>query len=477
MDSVRAKHLEKELLGKCLNGWTVGIFISNGKSAAVFHASNEAGDVGAIKVFDRELVEKQGKECQLERIKREKSLVGQHHPNLIKILDGGYSEDNDYCFVVMEYLPGNTLSDIIPTFPRDKITSVIYQIASAAKYLEELGLAHRDIKPENIRILDDMTAVLLDLGVLRPYKASAITDGDEGNKAFIGTLQYSSPEFLLGEEEDSLEGWRSLSFYQLGAVLHDLIMRRPLFNNLHPYAKIVNAVQRTTPNITASDVAIDVVFLSRKCLIKNWKKRLECVAWSDFQEKPPSIDLDRLRDKISRNKVAAQALAVDQQMECEDSDADLKVRIDQLSESLLKVARKIRSTYKDIFPAVETEITKSCKASCKHVVLCFSPSASFGLNTNLSIFLHLKLIDTREKAVEIRVCGRVSAIKDTAPPCSECEKMERAYIGIYDSNHIEVILTPILLSLFGTAQEAALAKALNGNMAQNPSEYIHFAAR
>jgi serine/threonine protein kinase len=67
--------------------------------------------------------------------------------------------------------------------------------------------------------------VLLDLGVLRPIAGSTLTDAN-GIQAFVGTLQYSSPEFLLRQEEESLDGWRSLTFYQIGGVLHDLIMRR-----------------------------------------------------------------------------------------------------------------------------------------------------------------------------------------------------------------------------------------------------------
>jgi len=70
--------------------------------------------------------------------------------------------------------------------------------------------------------------VLLDFGVLRPIGKPGLTDGT-GHRSFIGTLQYSSPEFLLRKEEDSLLGWRAVTIYQIGGVLHDLVIRRPLF--------------------------------------------------------------------------------------------------------------------------------------------------------------------------------------------------------------------------------------------------------
>lgn len=413
MDSVRAKNLAKEVIGKKLGHWKVGDLIDNGKSAAVFHAYNTSGEHAAIKIFDRELVEKQGKEGQLERINREKRLVGKDNRNLIKILDGGYSKRYDFCYVVMEFLPGKTLSDVVPNFPPDQISSVINQIASAAHFLENLGLAHRDIKPENIRILDDMTPVLLDLGVLRPFKDSALTDGEDDNRLFIGTLQYSSPEFLLREEEDSVEGWRAITFYQIGAVLHDLIMLRPLFHNMHPYAKMVNAVQQTTPMISATNVSKELILLAKKCLLKDWRKRLECVDWSDFTEKSDTIDVDTIRDKILKNKVAAKAIQKDEAISSQDMQTAINLRLEELTESLLRVARKIRNQNKDVLPPLQVEVTKSCIPDGKHVVITFEPSLTFGLGSNLTIFLHIKLIEAKDKAVDIRACGKVSAVKQT----------------------------------------------------------------
>jgi hypothetical protein len=56
---------------------------------------------------------------------------------------------------------------------------------------------------------------LLDLGVIRPVGIAEITD--ERQRHFIGTLRYSPPELLIREEQDTPEGWRAITFYQLGA--------------------------------------------------------------------------------------------------------------------------------------------------------------------------------------------------------------------------------------------------------------------
>jgi serine/threonine protein kinase len=114
----------------------------------------------------------------------------------------------------MNEIPGRPLSQILSELPRNQIWPLIEQIASAAQFLENLGFAHRDIKPDNIVVTEDFAdAVLLDLGVLKPFAGNQVTDLEK--TPFIGTLQYSSPEFLKRVEEPTMDGWRALTFYQL----------------------------------------------------------------------------------------------------------------------------------------------------------------------------------------------------------------------------------------------------------------------
>ncbi|HKO50385.1 MAG TPA: protein kinase, partial [Polyangiaceae bacterium] len=188
MDTVIAARMEKELSGKVVGGWTLAECIGYGKSALVFRASREA-TLGAIKIFDRELVERFGKPAQRERVLREKLLVGKQHPNLIQILDAGEDEALELFYVVMSLFPGKNLAEALASVPHEKVHPLIAQVAAAARFLEGLDLAHRDIKPENIGVTDDFsTAVLFDLGVMRPVGFSTITD-QNGQKIFVSTLQ------------------------------------------------------------------------------------------------------------------------------------------------------------------------------------------------------------------------------------------------------------------------------------------------
>ena len=265
----RALDLLHQLRGRSVGGWRIQELIRHGKSAAVFRA-NKSQHIAALKIFDPELVARYGELTQLTRILTELTLRGLRHRHLVQIYDGGQCPATNHLFLVMQHVTGQPLSTLLTTFPRARIPALLQQIASATRFLEDNGLAHRDIKPDNI-VVDATTdhATLLDLGVLRAISSqSNATDGDDVPH-FVGTLQYSPPEFLLREEEDTLEGWRAVTFYQLGAVLHDLVERRPIFTEFtDPYARLVNAVQHTQPTFQATDVP-DLVHLAQNCLVKS----------------------------------------------------------------------------------------------------------------------------------------------------------------------------------------------------------------
>ena|ERR1700733_3310814 len=216
MDKAIATAMAATLSGKCVGGWLICKYLNHGKSAVVFLAEKD-GRSGALKIFDPEIAQRYSRDAQLKRIERERSLMGKTHPNLIRVLDGG--EDGQYLFVAMEYFDGRNLADALQDIPTSEVRSLISQIALGAKFLEDSSFAHRDIKPENIGLDPSMrSAKLLDLGVVRPFDLSKITD--EGDQHyFVGTLQYSPPELLFREEKHSIEGWRAITFYQLGGVL------------------------------------------------------------------------------------------------------------------------------------------------------------------------------------------------------------------------------------------------------------------
>jgi serine/threonine protein kinase len=407
MDKTRAKRIFSELKGKTCSGWTIYEYINCGKSAIVLKAK-KGNQVGAIKIFDQELIERYGAEIQKERIKREKSLIGKSHPNLVQILDGGFCNDNELLFIVMEYLPWKNLAEVLTDVPKGRERSIISQITSAAQFLEGLKICHRDIKPENIGISNDFqNAKLLDLGVIRQHDTKPITDGTSG-KVFIGTLKYSPPEFLLRTEADSLEGWRALTFYQLGGVLHDLIMRRSLFSEYeNPFAALVNAVQHTKPEIDSNSVSPSLVELAGHCLLKKPQLRLQLVSWEDFAKEPDTQDaVAAYKSRISRRMLAKR----------DNSDThtappkEAAGRLTEYTENLTSICRLECIENRDYWPPIEIQTSPHGDAR-RMIIAQFDPSATHGLQHHLRIQISLKWIDQEQDVIEVHM----SAFFSSAP--------------------------------------------------------------
>ena len=391
MDSGQAKLFRESLQGQTVGGWSIDGFYGNGKSAVVLPAAR-GSEIGAIKVFHPELIERYGKDTQLQRIQREASLVGAAHPHLVRILDGGECVSTGQLYVVMERLPQRNLHAALAEVPPEAVPRLIAQVASAARFLEDRGLAHRDIKPENIAVSDDFSkATLLDLGVLRPIGLGGLTDVSQ--RSFIGTLRYSSPEFLLRVEQDTVEGWRAVTYYQLGAVLHDLLMKRPLFHEYsEPFAGLVEAVKSVNPIIHAIDARC--VNLARRCLLKNPETRLQLVSWSDFTALEASEDIDaaamreriRQRQKLYRAGASPGASAV--------TENERSVR-QTLQDVCNRLESRIATLMNDLacFPVRHVRSEKDVAARRCVTRVSFERDVDIGLSNRLFVLLEIVLVD------------------------------------------------------------------------------------
>jgi serine/threonine protein kinase len=430
MDKTRAKYFAKELEGKTCSGWEILDYINCGKSAIVLKAKK--GDLaGAIKIFDPELIEKHGAEIQAQRIDREKLLIGQTHPNLVQILDGGLWKERDLHFVVMEYLPWKNLSDVLLDVPKGAERSLISQVASAAQFLEGLKICHRDIKPENIAVSNDFQkAKLLDLGVIRPHGTKPITDGT-GGKIFVGTLKYSPPEFLLRTEKDSPEGWRALTFYQLGGVLHDLIMRRSLFSEYeNPFAALVNAVQGAKPELDSGSVSPALVDLAGHCLLKKPELRIKLVSWADFEKEPDKTDaVADIKSRISRRH-----LAKSDSTNAQTAPKAALERLDEYSKNLVSICRLECIENRDFWPPIE--IHASTDGEVRRVIAAqFDPSATHNLHHHLRICISLEWLDAEQDVVEVRVGASLSSCAFPNGP-SAVEKDTSIFRGVYAADSV-----------------------------------------
>lgn len=284
MDSAQADLFSLELAkGPPVGSWALTSRLGHGKSAVVMRGERN-GEIAAVKVFHPGLIERYGIEAQKIRIDRERSLIGRQHDHIVKIIDGGTCQATNNLYVAMEYVHGRPLSSALNEIPRKQILILIEQLARAAKQLEDWQIIHRDIKPDNIHITIDLTRIkLLDFGVMKPIGNTAATD-QQPSRGFIGTHQYSPPEMIHGREAETVDGWRAITFYQLGAVLHDLIVRKPLFADAanRTLAELVSAIDSADVRVEADDIAAGACNLATRCLLKNPDDRNSLVVWQDF---------------------------------------------------------------------------------------------------------------------------------------------------------------------------------------------------
>ncbi len=446
MDKVKAALWGSNFKGTIVAGCTVDALIDFGKSAAVFSA-RRGDELVALKIFDDELIERYGDKTQLARIDRELTLVGKSHPNMVEILDGGFDAGTGNHFIVMEYLPGLSLQKCLQDVPEENVASLIEQLASVCTYLETLSLAHRDIKPANIVILDNYTRlVLLDFGVLKPVGEVGVTDG-HGIQSFVGTLQYSSPEFLLRDEEDTIEGWRALSLYQIGGVLHDLIMRKPLFQDyVSPYGRLVMAVQNDLPSVVSATLPSYLVDACKAALVKNPRTRLELIGWGSFR--PPAKTTAGLaaRERVTRRSVVGQTVVAAPVPAASGVPDLVNAVID-----LVKVeARRVRNANTTAFPPLTVARTPP---DGETVTIALRPAPAQGLPTGLTIELGVEVIDEAAQAIAVHICAWRGAIAERP---HDCEKFG-AFKGVFVQAAVSGLLENAMYMALDQAQSIAEA--------------------
>jgi len=336
--------------------------------------------------------------------------------------------------------------------PRDKIASILQQIASAAQFLEGKDLAHRDIKPENIAVFPDFSrAVLLDLGVLRPFGDSSLTDEDA--RVFIGTLRYSSPEFLLRDERDTVEGWRAITFYQLGAVLHDLIMRRTLFKEFsEPFAVLVEAVKNEKPEIHADDVPADLILLAQNCLIKSPDARLAMVSWNDFDlASGTRRSADGARERVKKRTLLARTQTGGPASPPRPSTKQIAQRIAGRMDSIIRN----ECAGNDSFPPME--LIKNIDGQIQ-ISVKFAALPERALPQQLSICFDCELVDEATMSLSIiaSACFLPIGASHGNPPVSA-----NVFRGPLDSNNLTTRVQDILWYAIDLAQRKGTPSVSN----------------
>ncbi|MBR5082688.1 MAG: serine/threonine protein kinase, partial [Bacteroidales bacterium] len=175
--------------GQVINGFVLKKLLGEGGMAEVWYAENEIGKPAAVKILFEKLTRN---EQIVERFHNEAiMMVKLKHPNIRQVYGYGYL-NNRHC-IIMEYLEGDDLSDMMKNgrrFTDAELRKWWNQIVSALNYTHAQGIVHRDIKPSNIFLDEDGNIKLLDFGIAKMMENSSLTQ----TGSLMGTLMYMSPE-------------------------------------------------------------------------------------------------------------------------------------------------------------------------------------------------------------------------------------------------------------------------------------------
>jgi serine/threonine protein kinase len=180
------------------------------------------------------------------RFRREaQAAANLNHPNIVGVYDWGKERGTYY--IVMEYVDGQTVSEIIrndgPIEPK-RAAGIAADVAAALGFAHRKGVVHRDVKPGNVLITKTGEVKVADFGIARAMTASSEENLTQTGSV-MGTATYFSPEQAQGKAVDA----RS-DLYSLGVVLYEMASGKPPFSADSPVAIAYKHVQEPIPSLT-----------------------------------------------------------------------------------------------------------------------------------------------------------------------------------------------------------------------------------
>jgi len=202
----------------------------------------------------------QARRERIERFNREARAAGKlNHPNIVSVTD--FFEENGRYFIVMEYLEGQTLRDLMQlrgALPLHEAINIACQVLDALGHAHQYRVIHRDIKPDNIFVLPGGIAKLADFGIARLSEEPALTSDGQ----VFGTPSYMSPEQIEGREID-----HRTDLFSLAVLLYEMLMgRKPFVGD--SVISITYAVMNAEPP-AMSGVPMGVEQVVRRALSKS----------------------------------------------------------------------------------------------------------------------------------------------------------------------------------------------------------------
>jgi serine/threonine-protein kinase len=207
-----------------------------------------------------------------------------NHPGIITIHDVVLEDETE--FIVMEYVSGQTLADLIPAdgLPAADVVNYSIQMADALSVAHAAGIVHRDLKPANVMVTQSGQVKILDFGLAKLSSRSVLDAGVGEETAIVvkapltvegsilGTVAYMSPEQAQGRVVDA----RS-DIFSFGVVVYEMVTGRRAFAGDNPLSTLSAILRDEVPPVSETHANVSPVLdqIVRKCLAKNPAARFQ----------------------------------------------------------------------------------------------------------------------------------------------------------------------------------------------------------
>ncbi len=254
--------MELDLVGQTLRGCQILRELERGGMSQIYLAEQTSiGRQVVVKVILPDLL---GDPTFLQRFEQEVAMTARlQHPHIIPIYD--YGEEQGVPFIVMAYMPGGSLEDLLAEGPLDLdlVADVVKQIATGLDYAHQRGVIHRDIKPANILLDAQRNAVLTDFGIARLMTSSERLTLN----GLVGTPTYLAPEVVT----DEVPAGPSADVYGLGVTLYEMLTGERLFAGKSAMQTMWAHVNEPVPLVhdQRPDLPGSVDMVLQKALAKN----------------------------------------------------------------------------------------------------------------------------------------------------------------------------------------------------------------
>ena len=203
----------------------------------------------------------------------EMRLAGKlRHPGIVEVFEAGTNDD--FSFMVMEYLPGGTLrpyTEAENLLPPDRIADIIFRVASALDYATREGLLHRDVKPANILLDAEGEPHVSDFG------SAYILTSDETQISDVGTLPYMPPEHFSGKAPGV-----QTDIYALGVTAYQLLTGAYPFQGATPSAMIYHKMNGEDAPIASRRQGVPEGFAATVHCAIDHDQAKRFARWEDF---------------------------------------------------------------------------------------------------------------------------------------------------------------------------------------------------